>query len=68
MKQPLTVLVGSKDELLCADRFAPLINRARPDVPVILIPDIDHMGIVNVRCPAIETPGSPNPAKRFNIL
>jgi non-heme chloroperoxidase len=46
VKQPLTVLVGSKDELLYADRFAPLINRVRPDVPVILIPDIDHMGMV----------------------
>jgi glutaredoxin len=24
----------------------PLINRVRPDVPVILIPDINHMGMV----------------------
>ena len=49
LKQPLTVLVGSKDELLFADRFAPLIHRVRPDVPVILVPDIDHMGMVTDR-------------------
>jgi non-heme chloroperoxidase len=46
VKQPLAVLVGSKDELLYADRFAPLIHRDRPDVPVILVPDVDHMGMV----------------------
>jgi len=46
VRQPLAVLVGSKDELLYADRFAPLIHRERPDVPVILVPDVDHMGMV----------------------
>jgi non-heme chloroperoxidase len=46
VKQPLAVLVGSKDELLYADRFAPLINRERPDVPVTLVPGVDHMGMV----------------------
>jgi non-heme chloroperoxidase len=46
IKQPLAVLVGSEDELLYADRFAPLINRERPDVPVTLVPGVDHMGMV----------------------
>jgi pimeloyl-ACP methyl ester carboxylesterase len=46
LKQPLTVLVGSKDEIFYADRFAPLIHRERPDVPVILVPAVDHMGMV----------------------
>jgi hypothetical protein len=32
IKQPLAVLIGSEDELLYADRFAPLINRERSDV------------------------------------
>jgi non-heme chloroperoxidase len=46
IKQPLAVLVGSEDELLYADRFAPLINRERPDVRVTLVPGVDHMGMV----------------------
>jgi non-heme chloroperoxidase len=46
VKQPLAVLVGSEDELLYADRFAPLINRERPDVPVILVPGVGHMEMV----------------------
>jgi pimeloyl-ACP methyl ester carboxylesterase len=46
IKQPLAVLVGSEDELLYADRFAPLINRERSDVPVTLVPGVDHMGMV----------------------
>jgi non-heme chloroperoxidase len=46
VKQPLTVLVGSKDEIFYADRFAPLIHHERADVPVILVPDVDHMGMV----------------------
>jgi alpha-beta hydrolase superfamily lysophospholipase len=46
IKQPLAVLVGSKDELMYADRFAPLINWERPDVPVTLVPGVDHMGMV----------------------
>ena len=46
IKQPLAVLVGTEDELLYADRFAPLIHRERPDVPVTLVPGVDHMGMV----------------------
>ena len=46
IRQPLAVLVGSEDELLYADRFAPLIKRERPDVPVTLVPGVDHMGMV----------------------
>jgi non-heme chloroperoxidase len=49
IKQPLAVLVGSEDELLYADRFAPLIHRERPDVPVTLVSGVDHMGMVTDR-------------------
>jgi non-heme chloroperoxidase len=45
-KQPLAVLVGSEDEIFYADRFAPLIHRGRPDVPVTVVPGVDHMGMV----------------------
>lgn len=44
--RPLTVMVGSEDELFYADRFAPLIHRACADVPVVLVPGVDHMGMV----------------------
>jgi pimeloyl-ACP methyl ester carboxylesterase len=46
VKQPLAVLVGSEDEIFYAARFAPQIHREDPDVPVILIPGVDHMGMV----------------------
>ena len=39
-------MVGSEDELFYADRFAPLIHHACADVPVVLVPDVDHMGMV----------------------
>ena len=40
------MLVGSEDEIFYADRFAPLIHQERPNVPVILGPGVDHVGIV----------------------
>ena len=46
VKQPLAVLIGSKDEIMYADRYAPVIHRERPDVSVILVPGVDHMGMV----------------------
>jgi alpha-beta hydrolase superfamily lysophospholipase len=46
LRQPLAVLVGSEDELFYADRFAPLIHRVCPGLPVNLIPGVDHMGMV----------------------
>lgn len=44
--QPVVVLVGQNDELVYADRFAPLIHHERPDVPVIVVPGVNHMGMV----------------------
>jgi len=44
--QPLTIMIGSEDELFYADRFAPLIHHACADVPVILVPGVNHMGMV----------------------
>jgi non-heme chloroperoxidase len=46
VKQPLAVLVGSADEIFFADRFAPLIHHERADVPVTVVPGVDHMGMV----------------------
>ncbi len=44
--QPFVVLIGAQDEIFYADRYAQLIHDARPDVPVVLIPRVNHMGMV----------------------
>jgi alpha-beta hydrolase superfamily lysophospholipase len=40
---PLAVLVGQQDELFAADKFAPTIRAIRTDVPVTIIPGINHI-------------------------
>lgn len=44
-KGPITLLVGSKDEIFVADRFAPLVKPARGDVRIEIIPGIGHMAM-----------------------
>ncbi len=44
--KPLAVLVGNNDELFYADRFAPLFRKQRLDVTVIVVPGVNHMGMV----------------------
>jgi alpha-beta hydrolase superfamily lysophospholipase len=46
VKQPVAILIGADDELFYADRYAPLIHSAGADVPITLVPGIDHMGMV----------------------
>ena len=43
--KPATVLVGGADELFYSDRFAPLLQAARPDLPVIVVPGVGHIGM-----------------------
>jgi non-heme chloroperoxidase len=40
---PITVLVGAKDELFIAEQFAPTIHAVRPEVPVIVVPELGHI-------------------------
>jgi hypothetical protein len=40
------VRVGSEDDLFYPDRFASLIHTVRPDMPVIIVPGVTHMGMV----------------------
>jgi alpha-beta hydrolase superfamily lysophospholipase len=42
---PISVLVGDKDELFDAGRFAPTIAAVRTDIPVTIIPDLSHIEI-----------------------
>lgn len=43
VKQPLTVIVGDKDELFNAQAFQPLFAQAKADTKVIIVPDTGHI-------------------------
>jgi len=43
---PLAVLVGGKDELFFADKFAPTVGAIRPDIPVAVVPDLSHIEMI----------------------
>jgi alpha-beta hydrolase superfamily lysophospholipase len=43
---PLQVLTGEKDELFDAARFAPAVHTVRPDVPVTIVPDLNHIEMI----------------------
>jgi non-heme chloroperoxidase len=42
---PLAVVVGEKDELFFADKFAPTVDAVRPGVPVTIVPGLSHTGL-----------------------
>jgi len=44
-KKPAALLVGGSDELFFPDRFAPLFEPARPDLPITIVPGIGHIGM-----------------------
>ena len=43
--KPAALLVGGADELFFSERFAPLFQAARPDLPVTIVPGIGHIGM-----------------------
>jgi pimeloyl-ACP methyl ester carboxylesterase len=43
--RPIAVIVGAKDQLFRADMFEPTIHAVRPDVPVTVLPDLDHIEV-----------------------
>jgi alpha-beta hydrolase superfamily lysophospholipase len=43
--KPAAVLVGGSDELFYPDRFAPLFQAARPNLPVTIVPGVGHIGM-----------------------
>jgi non-heme chloroperoxidase len=46
IRRPVMVLVGANDELFHADEFAPTFHSVRADVPVEVVPGINHMEMV----------------------
>jgi len=45
VRQPLRVLVGQNDDVSYADRFAAVFKTAGKDVPVTVLPGIDHISL-----------------------
>jgi len=45
VRQPLRVLAGKNDEVFYADKFASVFKTAGKDVPVTLLPGIDHISL-----------------------
>jgi alpha-beta hydrolase superfamily lysophospholipase len=43
---PLAIVVGQEDELFNAGKFAPTIAAVRKDVPVTVIPGLNHIGLI----------------------
>lgn len=60
--RPAMVLAGANDELFLADRYAPVFKVLRQDIPVELVPNLDHMG------PVIAVEGRAATIKAFGVL
>jgi len=45
VRQPLRVLAGKNDEVFYADKFASVFKTAGKDVPITLLPGIDHISL-----------------------
>jgi non-heme chloroperoxidase len=45
-QRPMLVFVGSADELLFPDQFAPVFDAERPDVPVTILPGMTHSDMI----------------------
>jgi alpha-beta hydrolase superfamily lysophospholipase len=42
---PLAVVVGGKDELFAAEKFAPTLAAIKPGIPVTIVPGLSHTGL-----------------------
>ncbi len=45
VRQPLRVLVGQNDEVSFADKFAGVFKEAGKDIPVTILPGVDHISL-----------------------
>jgi pimeloyl-ACP methyl ester carboxylesterase len=43
--KPVALLAGSDDQLFHADRFAPLLKPARPDLEITIVPGVRHIAM-----------------------
>jgi alpha-beta hydrolase superfamily lysophospholipase len=50
---PIAVLIGARDEIFHADRYAPLVKSIRPDATVTVVPGLTHIEMT-VRRPGLD--------------
>lgn len=48
-QKPVAVVVGAEDEVLYADRFAPMIGAIRSDISITVLSGLDHTGVITDR-------------------
>ena len=46
MHQPFHILIGQNDEVYYPDRFAAVLKQAGKDVPVTIVPGVDHIHLI----------------------
>ncbi len=46
IQRPAQVLVGSQDELFLPDKFAPVFDKSRSDIPVTILPGMGHSDMI----------------------
>jgi pimeloyl-ACP methyl ester carboxylesterase len=44
-RKPTALLVGGADEVFYPDRFAPLLQPVRPDLRIVVVPGVGHIGM-----------------------
>ena len=45
-KQPMALIAGSNDDQFYADRYASVLQPAKPDLTVELVPGLDHLDML----------------------
>jgi non-heme chloroperoxidase len=51
-RKPIALLVGSADDEMVADRYAPLLQPLRPEMPIDVVEGVGHMGMT-IDAPAL---------------
>lgn len=51
-RQPMVLLAGGDDEQFYADRYAPLLQPAKPDLSVEIVPGLGHLAMIS-QAPAL---------------
>jgi hypothetical protein len=46
MHQPFSLLIGENDEVYYPNRFAEVLKQAGKDVPVTIVPAVDHIHLI----------------------
>jgi len=45
-KKPMTLLVGADDDQFYADRYAPVLKPAKPDLSIEIVPGLGHVDMI----------------------